>query len=149
MKINSSSIKSFILALILGLSYAGAPSLVAAEISTPAAISLAGTFSGRWLGQNEVGGDLRFKFSPGTDAPWTADVLFVYEGTDVHAKTQSVQISGNKVEVVITWEIQGTAAASKLMGELKTDQLEGIYESTTTEGAAKGKWKVARKPAGS
>ena len=144
MKINSSSIKSFILALILGLSYAGAPSLVAAEISTPAAISLAGTFSGRWLGQNEVGGDLRFKFSPGTDAPWTADVLFVYEGTDVHAKTQSVQISGSKVEVVITWEIQGTAASTTLTGILSGQDIEGTYKSTAAEEPATGKWKVSR-----
>ena len=112
--------------------------------STPAAISLAGTFSGRWLGQNEVGGDLRFKFSPGTDAPWTADVLFVYEGTDVHAKTQSVQINGNKVEVVITWEIQGTAASTTLTGILSGQDIEGTYKSTAAEEPATGKWKVSR-----
>jgi hypothetical protein len=144
MKINCFSIKSFTLALTLGLSYASGPSLVAAEISTPAAISLAGTFSGRWLGQNEMGGDLRFKFSPGTDAPWTAEVLFVYEGTDVHAQTQSVQINGNKVEVVIAWEIQGTAASTTLTGMLSGQAIEGTYKSTAAEEPATGKWKVTR-----
>ncbi len=144
MKINSASIKSFILALILGLSSASGPSLVAAEINTPIAANLAGTFSGRWLGQNAVGGDLRFKFSPGTAAPWTAEVLFVYEGTDVHAKTQSVQIDGNKVEVVIAWEIQGTAASTTLTGILSGQDIEGTYKSTAAEEPATGKWKVSR-----
>jgi hypothetical protein len=77
------------------------------------------------------------------------EAVFAYEGTNVPTTTKSVQIEGSKLTAVFAWEIQGTAAASKLMGELKADQLEGIYESTTTEGAAKGKWKVARKPAGS
>jgi hypothetical protein len=71
-------------------------------------------------------------------------VLFVYEGTDVHAKTQSVQINGNTVEVVITWEIQGTAASTTLTGILSGQDIEGTYKSTAAEEPATGKWKVSR-----
>ena len=114
-----------------------------------AAAAFTGEFSGEWQGENGSGGTLKLPFKPGKDSAWTMEAVFTYEGTNVPTTTKSVQIEGSKLTAVFAWEIQGTAAASKLMGELKADQLEGIYESTTTEGAAKGKWKVARKPAGS
>ena len=51
-----------------------------------------------------------------------------------------------KVEAVFAWDVQGASASSKLTGELKDNRLEGTYDSTTTDGAAKGKWKVTRAP---
>ena len=114
-----------------------------------AAGAFTGEFSGEWQGEDGSRGTLKLTFNPGKDSAWTMEAVFTYEGTNVPTTTKSVQIEGSKLTAVFAWEIQGTAAASKLMGELKADQLEGIYESTTTEGAAKGKWKEARKPAGS
>ena len=114
-----------------------------------AAVSFAGEFSGDWLGDNGTGGALKLTFKPGKDSAWAMDAVFAFEGTDVPTKTKTIQIEASKLTTVFTWEVQGTAASSKLVGELKGDQLEGTYESTTAEGAGKGKWKVTRKPAGS
>ena len=73
-----------------------------------------------------------------------ADVLFVYEGTDVRAQTKSLKVEGDKIELVITWEIQGTFASTKLVGSLKGNDIAGTYESTAAEEPATGKWSVSR-----
>lgn len=137
-----------VLSLLIG------PAVLAAESKpsvAPAAAagSFAGEFAGDWLGDNGTGGTLKLTFKARKEAAWTMEAMFTFEGANVPTTTKTMQIVGNKLTTVFAWEIQGTAASSKLMGELKGDQLEGTYESTTTEGAAKGKWKVARKPAGS
>lgn len=137
-----------ILSLVTGTVVLGAETKRSA-VPIAAAAAFAGEFSGEWQGDNGSSGTLQLTFKPGKDSAWTMEAVFTYEGTNVPTTTKTVQIEGSKLTAVFAWEIQGTSAASKLMGELKADQLEGIYESTTTEGAAKGKWKVARKPAGS
>lgn len=130
------------------------PAVLAAE-SKPsaapaaAAASFAGEFAGDWLGENGVGGTLKLTFKAGKAAAWTMEAIFTFEGAAVPTTTKTVEIDGSKLTAVFAWEVQGTAASSKLTGELKGDQLGGTYESTTTEGAAKGKWKVVRKPASS
>ena len=59
-------------------------------------------------------------------------------------QVKSVEVAGSKVEMVFAWEVQGTAAQSKLTGTWTANALEGKYESTTQEGAASGTWKVTR-----
>ena len=137
-----------VLSLITGSVVLGAETKRSA-VPIAAAGAFTGEFSGEWQGEDGSSGTLKLTFKTGKESVWTMEAVFTYEGTNVPTTTKSVQIEGSKLTAVFAWEIQGTAAASKLMGELKADQLEGIYESTTTEGAAKGKWKVARKPAGS
>ncbi len=108
--------------------------------------SLAGEFTGEWRAENDTHGALRLKFMPGQDAVWTLEASFTFEGANVPTTTKTLRVDGGKIETVFAWEVQGTAASSKLIGELKGDRLEGTYESTTTEGAAKGKWHVSRVP---
>ena len=130
------------------------PAVFAAETkpsaaSAAAAVSFAGEFAGDWVGENGAGGTLKLTFKAGKEAAWTMEAMFTFEGANVPTTTKTIEIDGSKLTTVFAWEVQGTAASSKLTGELKGDQLEGTYESTTREGAAKGKWKVARKPTSS
>ena len=131
----------------------GLPCLPAAETKSapPAAAgktaahpSLAGEYTGTWKGLNEATGALRLKFRPDGTAAWVAEAWFTFEGTEVTTKLKSVEVMGTKLEMVFAWEVQGTAAQSKLSGEWTGDVLEGKYESTTHEGAATGTWKVTR-----
>jgi hypothetical protein len=146
--------KKLLTSACLALSFLTGPAVCAAEAKpsaapAAAAVSFAGEFAGDWLGENGTGGTLKLTFTSGKAAAWTMEAMFTFEGAAVPTTTKTVEIDGGKLTTVFAWEVQGTAASSKLVGELKGDQLEGTYESTTTEGAAKGKWKVARKPAGS
>lgn len=146
--------KKILTSACLAFSLLNGPAVFAAEAKPSAApaaapVSFAGEFAGDWLGENGTGGTLKLTFKSGKAAAWTMEAMFTYEGTNVPTTTKSVEIDGGKLTTVFAWDVQGTAASSKLTGELKGDQLEGTYESTTTEGAAKGKWKVARKAAGS
>ena len=95
------------------------PALAAETSAKPAATNPAafkGAFTGKWQGQNSTGGVLKLDFKSGADSKLGADVLFVYEGTDVRAQTKSLKVEGDQIELVITWEIQGTAASTKLVG---------------------------------
>lgn len=118
-----------------------------AAASAKTAGSFAGEFAGEWLGDNGTGGALKLTFKPGKDAAMTMEASFTFEGANVPTTTKSLQVEGSRITTVFAWLIQGTAATSKLVGELKGDRLEGTYESTTAEGGAKGTWKVARTPA--
>jgi hypothetical protein len=122
---------------------AGANSTLTRAAAQP---NLDGEFLGEWRGQDQSSGAVTLKFAPGKDSAWTASVVFTYETVKSPTTTKSVRIDGNRVEVEFAWEVEGTAAATKLVGELKGDQIEGSYASTTAEGAAAGKWKAARIP---
>ncbi|MEI8090057.1 MAG: hypothetical protein WCG63_10760 [Opitutaceae bacterium] len=135
------------LVALLALAFSVVSPVVAAETSAkPAATKAAfkGAFTGKWQGQNNIGGVLKLDFKAGADGKLGADVLFVYEGTDVHAQTKSLKIEGEKIELVITWEIQGTFASTKLVGTLKGKDIAGTYQSTAAEEPATGKWSVSR-----
>ena len=123
------------------------PALAAETSAKPAATNPAafkGAFTGKWQGQNSTGGVLKLDFKSGADSKLGADVLFVYEGTDVRAQTKSLKVEGAQIELVITWEIQGTAASTKLVGSLKGNDIAGTYESTAAEEPARGTWIVSR-----
>ncbi len=133
------------LVALLALAFSVVSPAVAAETAAkPAATQAAfkGAFAGKWQGQNNIGGVLKLDFKAG--AKLGADVLFVYEGTDVRAQTKSLKVEGDKIELVITWEIQGTSASTKLVGSLKGNEIAGTYESTAAEEPATGKWSVSR-----
>ena len=135
------------LVALLALAFSVVSPVFAAETAAkPAATKAAfkGAFAGKWQGQNNISGVLKLDFKAGADSKLGADVLFVYEGTDVHAQTKSLKVEGEKIELVITWEIQGTSASTKLVGTLKGNDIAGTYESTAAEEPATGKWSVSR-----
>jgi hypothetical protein len=104
---------------------------------------LAGEYTGTWNGRGESSGALRIKLKQEGGA-WVAEAGFTFEGNEVVTKVTSVQVEGARVEMVFAWEIQGTAAQSKLSGEWSGAVIEGKYENTTQEGPANGTWKVTR-----
>ena len=142
--------KHFVSALLVLLVAFGTGSGCAVANSTPVVAApkanFAGEFAGEWRGQDQSTGAMRLKIVPGKDSAWTGSVVFTYGTADVPTTIKSVRVDGNKVEAVFAWEVEGTAASTKLVGELKGDQLEGTYDSTTAEGAAAGKWKATRVP---
>lgn len=131
---------------LLTLCFAASTAAFCAEIKATSKPTLAGDYAGQWRAQNEAGGALKLKFSQNKESAWTAEAVFTFDGNDVPAATKSLKVEGNKIDLVIGWEIQGTAATSHLKGELKDDKLEGTYDSTTAEGAGVGTWKTTRTP---
>lgn len=143
--------KKIVSALLLALCFAAATITPAAETKAAArapAPSLAGEFAGEWMGENGVGGKLKLALKAGKDAAWAMEASFTFDGTVIPTTIKSVKVEGAKLETEFAWDVQGTSASSKLKGELKGEVIEGTYESTTTEGAGKGTWKVTRAPAG-
>ncbi len=136
---------------LLALNLLLLPSLSAAETkSAPpsagkssAKPTIAGEYSGNYKGSNETTGALRIKIKA-DGADWIAESMFTFEGTEVPTKMKSIKVEGSKVEIVFGWEVQGTAAQSKLNGEWDGTKIEGKYESSSAEGAAQGTWSVTR-----
>lgn len=119
-----------------------------ADVPQPKAAppTAAGEFIGEWRGQDQSTGALRLKLTAGKDGGWAGSVVFTYGTVDIPTTVKSVRVDGSRLEAVFAWEIEGTAASTKLIGELKGDRLEGTYDSTTAEGAAAGTWKANRVP---
>ena len=112
--------------------------------ASTAVASFAGEFAGDWLADDGSGGTLKLTVKAKNESAWTVEASFTLEDANVSTTTKKVQIDGSKFETVFAWEMQGAPASSKLVGELKGDQIEGTFESTTPEGVEKGKWKVTR-----
>ena len=108
--------------------------------------NFAGDYAGEWRGQDESTGALRIKLMSGPNSTWTGSVVFAFEAVDVPTTVNSVHVDGSKVEVVFTYEIDGTVASTKLVGEMAGNQLGGSYDSNTGGGGAAGTWKVTRLP---
>lgn len=108
--------------------------------------NFAGDYAGEWHGQDESTGALRIKLMPAQNSSWTGSVVFTFEAVDVTTKVNSVHVDGSKVEVVFTYEIDGTVASTKLVGEMEGNQLGGSYDSNTGGGDSAGTWKVMRLP---
>ena len=137
--------KLFISLLLLGLSLSACATGPFANLNYVNRPNFVGQFLGKWHGQDNSSGSLDVKFTEGSNGTWSAISVFTYDGTDVNAKTKSVKIDGNKVELIITWEVQGVIASTKLIGVLTNNQIEGTYVSTTSEEPATGKWVITRK----
>lgn len=136
----------FLVLLVATGAWSGCAGTSSAPVVATPKINFAGEFAGEWHGLDQSTGAVRLKIAPGKDSTWTGSVVFTYGPADIPTTIKSVRVDGNKVEAVFAWEVEGTAASTKLVGELKGDQLEGTYDSTTAEGAAAGKWKATRVP---
>jgi hypothetical protein len=116
--------------------------LMAAVLS---AKDLAGTFKGSYSGSAGASGDFTITLAH-SGGQWKADVSFNL-GDVVKAKTMSVEVDEAKVKVVYQFEFQGATLESAATGELKGDNLEGIYETkAVADGSAvdQGQWSATR-----
>jgi uncharacterized protein involved in outer membrane biogenesis len=138
---------------VFGLSVLGGARLTAAEMK-PAAPSpiaavaekspLAGQFTGKWKSSSERSGELRVKLTQDAAATWSAEASFSYDQKQVPMKMKTVRVDGAKVEMAFDWDVDGTAAQSKLSGELTGDTLKGTYETSGAAGNTSGTWSVTR-----
>ncbi|MEO6005213.1 MAG: hypothetical protein ABIZ04_21875 [Opitutus sp.] len=112
-------------------------------VQTPAAqSSLAGSYKGTW-GNGTDGGQLRLKLAQ--DGPnWTAVCTFTFDDAEIPTRTKSVNVSGQKLELVVQWEMQGSPGESRIAGELNGAKLDGIYETKTGTETSSGTWSTTR-----
>jgi len=143
--------KRFFTSAILILGFAAGSILSAAETkpaapsATPAAEStVAGDYTGTWTGKDQSTGALTIKLKQDASATWVAEAMFTLQGNEVPTKTVAVSVEGAKVELTFSWQAEGTAAQTKLIGALAGNVLEGTYDSTISESTATGKWQVTR-----
>jgi hypothetical protein len=103
-----------------------------------------GTYKGSWSGAGN--GDFRLKLEPGGNGDWNADVVFTIGADEVKTKIKSVKVDGPKLDIVYTFDLQGTALQSAVTGQLTGKTLEGTYKtSAVADGAPvdEGTWKAS------
>lgn len=92
-----------------------------------------GTYLGKWEGGGG-GGD--FKVTLKKDSgDWAGDVSFSMAGQEVKCKVKSIKVDGAKLEMVYTFDLQGTTLQSAIDGELNSGKLAGKYKTTSGESA--------------
>lgn len=112
-------------------------------IQTPAApISLAGSYKGTW-GNGTDSGQLRLKLAQ-DGGSWTAVCTFTFEDAEIPTKTKSISVNGQKLELVLQWELQGSPGESRMTGELNGAKLDGIYDTKTATDTSNGTWSTTR-----
>lgn len=109
-----------------------------------AAAEIGGTYKGSWSGTGS--GDFRMKLDPSGNGECTADVVFTLGTEEVKTKLKSCKVDGSKIDIVYTFDLQGTALQSAVTGQLAGKNLEGTYKTTTVADSApvdEGTWKVS------
>ena len=110
--------------------------------TAPAATSMAGSYVGTW-GNGTDGGQLRIKLAQDASV-WSAEVSFTVGETLVPGKVSSLAVAGNKLEMVVDWQVEGSSGQSRITGELSGEKLDGLYDSKTSDGTSNGTWSVTR-----
>ena|ERR1700730_18439371 len=117
--------------------------LLAAFILLVAA-DIGGTYKGSWSGA--ANGDFRLKLEPAGNGDWNAEVVFTIGTDEVKTKVKSVKVDGSKIDIVYTFDLQGTALQSGVTGQLTGKTLEGTYKTTAVADGApvdEGSWKAS------
>jgi hypothetical protein len=89
----------------------------------------AGKYAGRWEGASGASGDFRLTLLPASDGKWNADVVFAFGGQDVKCKVKSVNVDGDQIAVVYTFDLQGFELESAIEGKASGDRLAGTYKT--------------------
>ena len=106
----------------------------------------AGTYSGKWEGNSGAGGDFRITLTADAAGALKPEVMFTAGGEEVKPKVTSFDITGAKIKIVYTYEIQGNQLESAVEGELKSNSLEGKYRARLLPDAGvidEGTWHAA------
>lgn len=109
-----------------------------------AAADIGGVYKGSWSGA--ASGDFRLKLEPGGNGDWNAEVVFTLGTDEVKTKVKSVKVDGPKIDIVYTFDLQGTALQSAVIGQLTGKTLEGTYKTTAVMDGApvdEGTWKAS------
>jgi hypothetical protein len=118
--------------------------LLLAALVLVAAAGIEGTYKGSWSGA--ANGDFRLTLEPGGNGDWNADVVFTIGTDEVKTKIKSVKVDGPKIDIVYTFDLQGTALQSAVTGQLTGKTLEGTYKTIAVADGApvdEGTWKAS------
>ena len=108
------------------------------------AADLGGMYKGSWSGA--ATGDFRLTLTGVDGGEWKGTVVFTMGGEEYKTKVTSIKVDGTKLNLTYTYQLQGTALQSNIIGELKGTTFEGTYKaSTVADGAAvdEGTWKAS------
>jgi len=106
---------------------------------------LGGTYKGTWSGSGG-GGDFTITLTKSDAGDWKGDVTFGFGGETVKTKVTSVKVDGDKLTVVYTFDLQGTALESTVSGELKDGAISGGYHTKAladNSAVDEGTWKAS------
>jgi hypothetical protein len=109
---------------------------------------VAGKFAGTWTsGANSNSGDLRMSFTGSGSGDYAAQSSFTYQGQEIKTAPVSVKITGDQVEVVFSFDIEGAKLHSTMRGTLTGDKIKGKYVSQDDGGQPvdEGVWEATRK----
>jgi hypothetical protein len=88
----------------------GRPSTPSTDQNAGTSLVSAGNYLGEWRSDADSG-QLRFNLKEGTSG-WNAEVSFTFQGEQIPTRVTSVTVNGTKVELVFSWDIQGTPEPS-------------------------------------
>ncbi len=115
-----------------------------ASFTSPSVSPFVGKYEGRW-GSQDGAGKLFLDITQLPNNQLTADVSFMYSGTSIHAKTESVTVKDSQIAVLISWDIQSTHGTTKLTGTLENAKISGTLSNSPDENSNDGSWNVTRK----
>src|SRR5882757_1438621 len=101
------------------------PVLAMLALSTLLYADVAGKFAGTWTsGGSGNGGELHMQFTSGGNGEWTSQSSFTIEGQEIKTQQVSVKVTGDDLEVVFAYDIQGAKLHSTMKGTLSGDKIK-------------------------
>ena len=108
-----------------------------------------GRYSGTWTSDaTGGGGKIEMSFEPGASGEWNSTSSFTYQGQEVRTKTVSSKVTGDQIEVIFEYDIDGLTLRSKMLGSLSGSTIKGKYVSSSTSDNSQvdaGAWEATRK----
>jgi len=87
-----------------------------------------GTYKGKYEGSAGSSGDFKVALSKAGEE-WKGDVTFSLGGQEVKCTVKTVQVTGAKLKMVYSFDLQGTPLESQIDGELTGGKLAGKYRT--------------------
>ena len=113
------------------------PFLIASLLCTALSLSAepvtAGTYTGKWDGTS-ASGNIQLILAS-NDGKWTGSASFGMGGDDVKCIVKSIKVDGSKVQIVYTFDLQGTVLQSAINAEMSGKKLSGKYKTTAEDGS--------------
>jgi hypothetical protein len=105
-----------------------------------------GRYLGKWEGGSSAG-KIEISIAGNDGQPTSADVVFTYQDARVPTKLRRFVVTGQAIEIVYDFDLDGTTLQSSLKGDLKERKLTGSYRTTVSGGSEQvdqGTWEATR-----
>ena len=121
--------------------------LTLAALAAVAEPVTSGKYLGKWEG-GSASGDMRLSMQQ-ADGQWTATVSFTIAGQEVPCTVKLINVEGEKLKVVYSFDIQGNRLESTIEGVMKGAKLSGKYVTRPVGDATevdRGTWETTTAP---